>query len=62
MRILVADNTGLVKDIQVEDQKIAGSFGKQEKGMPIKNLVRIGEVNCFINAKIYSLELLCFFS
>jgi len=43
MRILVADNTGLVKDVQVEDQKISASFGKQEKGMPIKNLVRVGE-------------------
>ena len=44
MRILVADNTGLVKDIQVEDEKISQTFGKQDEGMPINNLIRIGEV------------------
>jgi len=49
MRILVADNTGLIKDVQVEDQKISATFGKQEKGMPIKNLVRIGEVISFLS-------------
>jgi len=49
MRILVADNTGLTKDIQVEDQKVLQTFGKQEEGMPVTNLIRIGEVIVVFN-------------
>jgi len=60
MRVLVADNTGLTKDIQVEDQKVLQTYGKQEEGMPINNLIRIGE-NYFVtshedfNVRLFSL-------
>lgn len=60
MRILVADNTGLTKDIQVEEQKVLQTFGKQEEGMPVNDLIRIGE-NYFatshedFNVRLYSL-------
>ena len=44
MRILVADQTGLIKEVKVEEQKVTSSFGKQEAGMPIHSLVRVGTV------------------
>lgn len=54
MRILVGDTTGLVKDVQVEDQKPLTTYGKQEEGMPIKNLVRVGTVFFSLLAQIFT--------
>mmetsp|Transcript_491 Transcript_491/g.451 ORF Transcript_491/g.451 Transcript_491/m.451 type:complete len:81 (-) Transcript_491:166-408(-) len=47
MKILVSDDTGLTKYVNVEDQKILGVFGEQKKGMLVGALTYIPD-NMFV--------------
>lgn len=45
MRILVSDDTGLIRNVEVEEKKLLGTFGEQRQGMAVSNIERVEEVN-----------------
>jgi hypothetical protein len=44
MKILVGDDTGLIRNVDVEDSKILTTYGEQAAGMTISSLTRVEEV------------------
>ena len=44
MKILVADDTGLIRNIEVEDKKVLNTYGEQGEGMSIRHMIQMQEV------------------
>jgi hypothetical protein len=54
MKLLVGDDTGLVRSVDVEDSKMLTTYGEQRPGMNISCMIRVEEVDIYLKQSFNS--------